>query len=175
MYLYGRKHTILVIGGLVLYHILVFALCVFFIWKFLLSTCDASVFLLLGLLVCPMIICDILAAKMQVFSRFLIRCWTDTKGIHCVRLGKRWNIRWSDICIFGITGFSSITQTGVIFLSNDPSEKYQQDKLTIVTDKRIAFSFDKQRWDIFSIYMPDDIKKKLQKAISNAYDCYYRR
>lgn len=175
MYLFGKKNTVLVIGGMVLCHLLVAALCAFWIYRFLVVTYDPAVFLLLGLFVGAIIFCDVLAAKVQAFSRFLVRCRVDSDGIYCACLWKRWSIKWSDVHIFGITGFSSLAQTGIVFLSKDLREKYQQNKLTLVTSNRIAFSLDERRWDKFSNHMPTEIKRKLQRAIDNNRDCYYRR
>ena len=175
MYLFGKKDTIVVIGGMILCHILDCGLCMFFVYKFLIITYDAGVFLLLGVLMGPLIICDIMALKQQAFSRFLVRCKVNQEGIHCSYIGKKWSIKWCDIHIFGITGFSSFTQTGIVFFSADPSEKYQAKLLTLISNKRICFSINEKRWRTFSAHMPDAMKRKLEKAIDGAHDCYYRR
>lgn len=175
MFLFGIKNTILVVGGMIIYHCLAIALCVFFAYKFLFVDYNASVFLLLIILIGPIIICDILAGKMQVLGRFLVRCRVDSEGIHCIFPGKRWSIKWADIHIFGITGFADFGQTGVVFFSTDLREKYQKDKLTLISSKRIVFAYNERQWNRFSIDMPDDIRNKLQQAISNTRDCYYRR
>lgn len=174
MYLFGKKDTFLVVGGIIFCHLLVGALCILFAYKFLIATYDAGVFLLLSLLIGPLIICDILATKVQAFRRFFVRCRVNSKGIRCTCLSKKWNIKWCDICVFGITGFSSMTQTGIVFLSSDFFEKYQEKTLTNITNNRIVFSVNEHRWKFFSKYMPDDMKRKLEKAICNSHDCYYR-
>lgn len=175
MFLFGKKNTILVIGGIIFYHLLVGALCAFFIYRFLIVTYNAGVFILLSLFIGATAICDILAHKVQAFSRFLVRCKVDCEGVHCMYLGKKWCIMWKDVHVFGMTGFSSITQTGVVFLSSNLREKYQQNTLTLISNNRIAFSINQKRWKAFSIHMPADIKRKLEKAINSAQDCYFRR
>jgi len=175
MYLFGKKNTIMVIGGIVFLHVLDGMLCGFFVYKFMMITFDPGVFVLLFVLLGPLVICDTMAKNTQAFSRFLVRCTMDSEGIYCTSIAKKWRIRWDDICIFGVTGFSSTLKKGIAFLSSDSDEKYQKKTLTHISQKRLAFSVEDGIWENFRAYMPEDIRKKLEKSINNTYDCFYRR
>ena len=165
----------MVVGGLVFYHLLVAGLCMFWIYRFLISSYDPSVFLLLALFVGGTVCCDVILYRTQAFSRFLVRFKTDASGIHCFGLGwKRWSILWSDIHVFGVTGFTPSTGMGIIFLSTDPSEKFSREKCVSISRERIVFQADEKIWSKLSIYMPFNIKIKLRNSINEKRDCFYR-
>ena len=128
--LFNKRDSIIVIGGLVIYHILVCILCFFWIKKFLVYNYDPSVYLLIFMFVSITLLCDVLLYRVQVFKRFLLRCKFCNEGIYCTLFGIRnWKIKWDDICIFGTCGYSTMNDRGIIFLSTDRNEKYDNKKI----------------------------------------------
>lgn len=171
--LYNKKDTIMVVGGLAFLHISVCGICIFLINRFLIQTYDPGVYVLLLFFISMTVVCDVLMYRVQIFSRLLVRCRIDREGIHCSLLGlKKWTIRWNEICVFGITGYSF--GMGIIFLSTDSGEKYSKKKCIEVSSKRIVFEADEKRWRVISAYMPDDMKKKLLKSMQDRCDTFYR-
>lgn len=171
--LYNKKDTIMVVGGLIFLHISVCGLCIFWINKFLIQTYSPGIYGLLLFFISMTAVCDVLVYRVQGFSRLLIHCRIDCEGIHCSLLGfKKWTIKWSDICVFGITGYSF--GMGIIFLSTDSGEKYNKKKCIEVSSKRIVFEADEKRWRVVSAFMPDNIKKKLLKSMQDRCDTFYR-
>ena len=175
MGLYNKRDSYLVVGGLAFLHLLAAGLCAFFVYRFLISSYDPGVYLLLAILVGSMVLCDVGLYQAKVFSRFLTRFKADAEGIHC-RLGlKKWNVLWNDIHVFGIIGFTPWTGMGIIFLSTDADEKYSRKKCVSISGKRIVFQAEERIWSEISTYMPDDIKVKLRDSVDNKRDCFYRR
>ena len=174
--LYNKKDSALVVGGLVFLHCLVAILCAFWIYKFIFLEYNEGVWFLLVLFVGAITICDILICQVQGFRRFLVRCNVDDKGIHITEPGRKSRrIYWEDISVFGITGFSSPMKSGILFLSCDTSEKYDVKQVININNERIVFQVNEEKWNKISVYMPDDIKRKLQVAIEKKVDCFCRR
>lgn len=174
--LYNMKDTVMVLGGIILYHIILFVLCLFWIQKFLINSFDPGVFPLLFLFLAMTIICDISLYRVQAFTRFLVRWKADEKGILCTILqAKKWRIDWNDITVFGTMGYSSTNHQGMFFLSTDYKEKYHPKKCVEVTAKRIVFEASPKLWKAVSTYMPEDIKVKLLAAIKDCCNTFYRR
>jgi hypothetical protein len=178
MLLYNKKDTFIVVFGVAFFHILDILLCIFCIQKFIIVAKNPNGYLLFGMLVLLVVIFDIALAKVHGFRRFLIRCNVDYDGINCSFLGiKKWTLLWKDICIYGICGLSATSKYalyGIVFLSTNVSEKYGKDTCSLITPRRIVFQIEQKRWDVISIYMPKQMKDRLDNAIVNNRDCYYR-
>ena len=173
--LYDRKNTYFVIGGILLYHLLVVGLCSFWAYKFLYITYVPGVILLISMFILLTTICDVLLYRFQLIDRFLIRICVGHRGMHCTLLWKKWCIEWDDICLFGITGFSNSYGMVLGFFSCDSHERYNKEKITEISRARIVFQVNKSRWELLSHYLPIDIQSKMDKALESKQDCYYRR
>lgn len=173
--LYNKKDSIIVVGGLVIFHVLICLLCLFWINKFAIQDYNPSVYLLLLMFISITVICDMSLYRIQGFRRFLVKCRITNQGIHCTLLGlKKWEIKWNEICIFGTLGYSNTNDRGVFFLSTDSGEKYNREKCAEVNAKRIVFEANPQIWKAVSEYMPDNIKYKLQKAMQERCNTFYK-
>ena len=171
--LYNKLDSWYVVGVLSFLHVLTAALCVFFIYRFMIVNYDSEVWVLLLMFIVPLVIIDVGLYRFQLISRFLIRCYFDEKGIHCVLGLKKWNILWDDICFVGVTGFSA-TGVGIIFLSTDKGEYFNKKKAIMISDKRIVFEANDKIWSNLSTYMPPKMRDRLQKAINERRECDFR-
>lgn len=176
MRLYDKHSTYLVIGGMIFIHALVFALCTFFIYRFVIVTHDPSVYFLVSLLIGGVIICDVLAHPTQAVSRFFVRFKVDAVGILCYGIGwKSWKIEWDAICVYGIEGFSGSYGVPLMFLSTDVNEKFDCNRFALLTSQRIVFQVRDETWAEVSKYMPVRMREQLKNAIETSTDCYYGR
>ena len=176
MGLYNRQTTFTVIGGILLMYSLCLGLCGFFLYRFWILTFDPAVFLLLGILLCPMMIFPILSRKSHAFGRFLLRCRFSETGILCRGLG--WNsftLRWEDICLYGIDGYRKhgSNSMGILFLSTDPDEHYDPKHYADINTHRIVFEVRDEIWDKLGTYMPNDMKKHLMSCATSKRNCFY--
>ena len=168
--LYGKKETFLVVGGIFFLHLFVIALCIFWCWKFLWINNDSGVFVLIFMFVGGLIICDVLLARVQGLSRFLVRCKVDCTGIHCsIPLVKRWHIAWVDIRTYGLLGLSDPVSYAQCFLCTD-SSIMDSNNLTILSDKRILIQINSPLWFAVIECIPLDIKRNLLKALKGGHD-----
>lgn len=174
--LYNKKDAYIVIGGLVFYHILIIMLCTFWVHRFIFVSFNPDVLFLLALFIGGTIYTDVLISRIQGFSRFFLRCKVNERGIHCVGLGrKKWSIMWSDIRVYGITGFCSPSKSPLIFLSTDPDEKPNSYIITNISQKRIAFQATASTWNTFAEYMPTEMRKKIHMSYHQKRDCFYKQ
>ena len=175
MMLYSKKDSCMVIGGIVLYHVLVACLVVFWIYRFLIIDFDPGVFILLGIFIFGTALTDIMICRIQGFSRFLIRCQVDKNGIYCSGIGLgKWTILWKNIHVFGTIGNESPGESVLIFLSTDSDEKYSKEKCASISKNRIVFQSTGTIWKSISEHLPGDIKTKIDNALNGKYDCFYR-
>lgn len=174
VHLYNKKDTITVVGGILFLHIMVTLLCCFFVKKFLIQTYEPGVYLLLLFLISMVVIVDVLLYRIQTFRRYLVTCKFDADGIHCSLLGfKKWTIKWSDIRIVGITGYST-TGMGILFFSTDQNEKYSIKKCIEISDRRIVFEINEKNWCAIKVYLPNPMKERLWESIQKRQDFFYR-
>ena len=175
MPLYDKKTTYMVNGGIAFFHILIAILCTFTINKFLILSYNPSAYILLLLLISCVLIPDILAIPLQGFSRFWVRYKVNESGILCYGFGwKKWRIEWNKICTYGIVGYADNPKMVMIFISVDPSEKFDRHTVYLLTDKRVILQVNQRNWGALNQYMPDKMKNRLAKAIQNKEDCFYR-
>ena len=170
---FGRKNSIVVIGGMLLYHIIVFALCVFFICKFLIYDYDPTVFLLLVMLCGSAIFLDVLFCKYRIWGRFLAQYKVNPTGILYTCFGNKRIFLWSEICVYGVIGYSSLVKEGMVFFSIDPHENVSHILGDWMPEKRIIFQV-KNSWDKIKQHIPDKIKGDLDKTILAKEDRFFR-
>lgn len=177
MKLYDKYTSNVILIGISLYHVLALSLSAFFCYRFLIQSYDPTVYLLLLLLIAPLIIMDILLRKDRMFKRFLIRCKFNEKCIFCYGLlWKSWEIPWSEISTYGITGYAHEDRTyPIIFFSLDSSELYEKNKIFAVNQQRVVFQMREEIWPELSEFMPDDMKKQLRYSIDSQRNCFCKR
>lgn len=173
--LYSKKDTYLVVGGIVLLHLLVIGLSVFWCYRFLWNYYDASVFVLLILFWGGLILCDVLLSKVQGLSRFLVRCKVDYTGLYCsMPFKKKWSILWKDVHTYGLLGINNPVSYVQCFFSVDRSIP-DVNQLVNLADNQIAFQIDTPLWVAVMQYLPKDIKTNLLKAQKEGKDRGFRR
>lgn len=173
--LYNRRETVLVIGGIMLLHFLIIGLCIFWCWKFLWNDYDPGVFVLLVMFIGGLIICDILLARVQGVSRFLLRCNVDYAGIHCyMPFNKYWHIAWTDIRTYGLFGLNDPVSYIQCFFSADCSIM-DRNQLATLSEKQISFQVNSPLYFAIMEYVPMDIKAKLLKTLAEGKDRVFRR
>ena len=173
--LYSKKDTYFVIGGIVLLHVLVIGLCMFWCYRFLWNSYDASVFILLILFLGGLILCDVLLSKVQGLSRFLVRCKVDHTGLHCsMPFKKNWSITWEDIHTYGLMGINNPVSYVQCFFSVDRSMP-DVNQLVNLSDKQIVFQVNTPLCVAVMQYLPKDIKTNLLKAQKEGKDRAFRR
>lgn len=176
MPLYNKKTTYSVIGGLLFLHVLCFGLSMFFIYKFMFLTYDPAVFVLLIIIIGSVMLVDLVSNRTQAISRFFLRCTLNKDGIICRGPGfKAWNIRWDEICFYGISGFTLPYRMGIIFLSKNPKEVFNKDKFAELTNQRIVFEACDETFDKLRIYMPTEMQDRLLVSMKSQKDCCFRR
>lgn len=175
MPLYNKKDTYFVLFGIMAFHMLTLGLCLFFTYKFLVVSYDYSGYVLLVFLFSLIVIVDIMLWKSQGYSRFLVRCMFDPNGIHCRILGfRQWQIRWDDICVYGLCGYGIPGCYGIAFFSTDEKELYDRKKCVSISKHRIIFQVTDSHWSRISEYMPVKMKTDLEHSIDKEINCFYR-
>ena len=178
MRLYDKQATLTVIGGILLMYGLCLGLCGFFVYRFLILTFDPTVFFLLGIVLCPLILFPILSRRSHAFGRFLLRCRFDETGISCYGLGwKRFTLRWDDICLYGIDGYGKhgSYSMGILFLSTDPEEHFDPKRYAEISMRRIVFGVRDEIWGKLGTHMPEEMKKRLMACARAKQNCFYVR
>ena len=173
IWLYNKKDTYMVIGGIVFYHLLVFALCVFWFYKFIIVEFSATVIALLLFFFLMTILCDYLLARVQGFSRFFSKCKIDSDGLHCYYcLKKKWDISWRDISIYGIHGFDSNSLYITLYFTK-AATLHKQDIFKLC-DSLISFQLNEKRWGKIKNYIPSDICTNIQRSLHEKRDYFFR-
>ena len=176
MFLYGKKTTCFVAGGLLFLHLLCIGLSGFFIYRFLIVSYDPSVFILLAILIGGLVVVDITTHQVQVFGRLLVRCKFTMEGIICYGIGMgKWCIQWEKICFYGITGYSLPYNMPIVFLSADPKEKYDEKNVSRLTKQRVVFELRQEILGMLQLYMPADMIKRMEAAIDSKRDMFFRK
>ncbi len=145
---------------------IVLCCCLFFIKPS--STHYAVIALIVGI----MIIIDVSLVLNNAGTRFLIRCRIDQEGIHCSLFLKKWSINWSDIRVYGGTGYEICP---LLFFSADASEQNDAKTMVSINKKRIVFEDREAFWTIAEEHMPKDIKVRLKEFGRTKQPCFYRR
>lgn len=176
MCLYNKKIMYYVIGGLVFLHLLCLCLSLFFIHRYIFVSFDPTVFVLLTILLgCPIIV-DIVSIRTQAISRFFVRCAFTNEGVVCYGPGLgKWCVEWNKICFYGIAGWSLPYGMPIVFLSTDSSEKYDKNRFTYLTKRRVVFEVREDIMLKLRFYMPIDMINRLQASVDNKKDCFYRK
>ena len=177
MLLYDTYSTLFFLGGMLALHLGIGILSYFFIYKFLIIAYDPTIIILLLFLLGGIILCDILCARMQMFSRYLIWLSIDETGIFCRKVGvKPWLIQWCDISTYGITGYSLANHSfALMFFSTDAQETYNEKHIVSINRNRIIIQIRKRSWETIKRYLPLDIKQRLEESMSMHRNCFCKR
>ena len=176
MFLYKGRTTLVVVGGFALMHLLVFSLCVFWTYQFIIKTYTPDGFLLIFVYLAMLVAIDAYAAKKAIFDRFLTRCFVDEEGILCRRIGRKpWKLEWNKICVYGTSRYAFATAAcQIVFFSIDPNEEATTEILWSINRNRIIFEVRDGLLDKLGVYMPDKMKKQLRCAVREQGNAYYR-
>lgn len=176
IYPYGKRNVLLVVGGLIFYHLLVIALCLFWIYRFLILTFNPGVILLLAMFGVSTAVCDCMLHKVNGFGRFLVCYRFSREGILYMKLGKKTQqILWTEIKAFGIYGFADTHQFPVVYFSKNWGDGSVPDGGMAPLEHMIQFRLSKAIWEKHSCYFPSDVVEKLKKAVVTQRDCYIKR
>jgi len=174
MKLYERSVTAFLAGGLIFMHILILGLSALFTYKFLIVEYDENAYLLVGMLIGMLALCDILLWRGDVHERIFGKARINKDGILCYGFCMRKRMmNWDDICIYGVTGES--VGYLLIFLSTDRNEKADERSKVAINRKRVVFSARKEVIAELEKYMPSDMAYRIKRAVNNKTSCYNKR
>ena len=165
--------------GLLLMYVIASALSGFFIWKFLITQRDYSVFVLLLVINIPWIWVTILLFQDKLFTRLSLRFGFDEEGIHCFRFGQKlYTIAWESIHTFGVIGYSAVyLSKRMLLFSTDSKETVAKSipQINNVSQNRVIIQFRPEIWCMLSQCLPKDMFDKLSYSLSREQDCFHKR
>lgn len=160
-------------------YILLFALVIFCVRRFLIETFDPSVFLLLAIIITPFVFITFKFFHDGILKRFLLKCSIDDDGIsYSGPLWKSRKINWSEVHTFGVYFYSvSYLSNTMIFFSTDRTElgpKTAKDA-AVLSSNRVVIQYREDIWDALSEHMPSDIRKRIDEALRHQCNCFHKR
>ena len=175
--LYDKFTTYFIIIGISFFNVLSFGLGIFFVKRFIIEAYDPIVYILLLLLPGGILFIDFIFLKEGMFARLLLRCKITDEAIVCSGIGwKPFKLRWDDIRVYGVVGYSWPGQPyAIIFFSINPMERYQGKQLAKLDYTRVVLQVRKETLQKLENHLPADIKKRLSDAIRKQQDCCIRR
>ena len=176
--LYAPYTTYFVLFVLAFLYVLVAGLSVFFIKHFIVDGYGdvGSTVLLLAILWAPLTYVTVGTIKTHGLNGFFTRCKIDAEGIHCRNpFQAPYTIHWQTIHVYGIYYSSySYKTSALLVLSTDKQELF--DKKTVATNSppRVVFESRDALWAELARYMLDQMNRRLQEALVNHKNCFYK-
>ena len=165
--------TFVIVGGIVFGYVLTFSLIAFFVKRFLIDSYDPTVFALIAFLLIAPTFLAIEMHRERFLRRFFLQYRFSEKGIACQGIGwGRFFIAWQAIRTYGV--FGSTPNRGFLFFSLDPKELVMENMLILRKD-RLILEYRQDAWEAAFAYMPADMKKRLEDALSHNYQGFFKR
>lgn len=176
--LYAPYTTYFVLLVLAFLYVLVAGLSIFFIKHFIVDGYGdvGSTLLLLAIFWAPLTYVTVGTIKTHGLNGFFTRCKIDAEGIHCRNpFQAPYTIDWQAIHVYGIYYSSySYRTSALLFLSTDKQELFDKKTVAINSPTRVVFESRDALWLEFAHYMPNQMKHRLQEALDNHKNCFYK-
>lgn len=176
-FLYGNKNVHdIIIGFFIVFSANIYGI-VMTIRKANLENWSVDSIVALLLLLAPFLVIPYIIWKYRIMARYLMRCRFDYVGIRCFYpLWGRFSLNWEDVRTYGLINSSAGYKSMVlVFLSTDPHEMYDRQKIYEISKKRLVFEYRPGFWEAFVEFMPNDIRKRLDESMSSGRGCYVKR
>lgn len=177
--LYDPSTTWFILCGMGMLYGLSVGLCVFFVKRFVLESLAVDwvvIPLLMVFLIPSFVIIPVLSRKERVIGRYLLRCRFTPEGIHCGGLfWKPFLISWENIRTYGlqVAGYAHVSM-GLLFFSTE-KEYYRKERIACISESRIVLQLREEIVPPLLEFMPQDMKIRLEPAISEAKEIYIQR
>ena len=177
MRLYSFRSMYSVVIGIPFMHFFVICLCAFFVQRFLIESYDPQVLILLVIFLGSLIYVDIELYRLKIYHRCFVKFKVDNIGICCYGVCvKSWKIAWNDIRAYGITGYDAKNQPyALIYLSKNAHEENSFKQKILINNQRVVIQIRDDTVVALNQHMPQDIKKRITKAMGQKTDFFCRR
>lgn len=163
-----------IIVYLVIFHFLLLYLCIKWYHNFVVESFDPGVIILFAMSTCGVVLFDYCIFSSQVLLRQMLYFQGSPEGL-CIygKFHHKTLLRWNDIAFYGT--ICDLPGCMVLFFSDNTTELPNHKDYARITPNNIVIQFRSDTWTEIQKWLPNDIKKDIEKAISNGHSSFFPR